>query len=207
MALGRHSQAILVLPRLDIVAVMTGILRDDEHYPLTRLIDDISSSVKSDKPLPEDPVAQSLLAASTRAAATERPSPVGETPELAKAISGRTYRFEDNALHAKTFSMNLADVSASWELTTDTGKSDQPTKRLAGLIGLDGVFRISPPASYGVDAVKGRWVNAHTFVIERRVLGHGETQSLALTFDGKKVDASFEDTDGFTAELHGGQID
>jgi CubicO group peptidase (beta-lactamase class C family) len=33
MAQGRHSQWILVLPKLDIVAVMTGVLRDDEFYP------------------------------------------------------------------------------------------------------------------------------------------------------------------------------
>src|SRR5258708_22287672 len=33
MARGRHSQLILVIPRLDVVAVMTGILRDTEFYP------------------------------------------------------------------------------------------------------------------------------------------------------------------------------
>ena len=48
MARGRHSQLILVLPKLDIVAVMTGILRDDEFYSTSRLIDDISKAVKSD---------------------------------------------------------------------------------------------------------------------------------------------------------------
>jgi CubicO group peptidase (beta-lactamase class C family) len=48
MARGRHSQLILVLPKLDIVAVMTGILRDDEFYPVPRLIDDISRAVKAD---------------------------------------------------------------------------------------------------------------------------------------------------------------
>src|SRR5258708_33596511 len=76
MAQGRHSQLILVLPKLDIVAVMTGVMPDDESYPVRRLIDDISKSVKSDAPLPPDPVAQSVLAASIRAAATERPSPI-----------------------------------------------------------------------------------------------------------------------------------
>jgi CubicO group peptidase (beta-lactamase class C family) len=55
MARGRHSQLLLVLPKLDVVAVMTGVLRDDEYYSASRLIDDISNSVKSDKPLPPDP--------------------------------------------------------------------------------------------------------------------------------------------------------
>jgi CubicO group peptidase (beta-lactamase class C family) len=199
MARGRHSQLILVLPKLDVVAVMTGILRDDEYYSAVRLIDDIARSVKSDKPLPPDSVAQSLLAASIREAATERPSPVGETPGLAKEISGKVYRFSDNALHVKTFSMNLVGSSPSWEITTDTGKLE----RFSGLIGLEGVFQKSPPASYGINAVKGRWLNEHTFAVERRILGHGETQSWALTFDGKKVDVRFESTDGFKTELRG----
>src|SRR3954453_5143669 len=64
MARGRHSQLILVLLKLDVVAVMTGVMPDDEFYPLGRLIDDISRSVKSDTPLPPDPLAQSVLAAS-----------------------------------------------------------------------------------------------------------------------------------------------
>ena len=33
MAMGRHSQLILVLPNKDIVATMTGAMRDDEYYP------------------------------------------------------------------------------------------------------------------------------------------------------------------------------
>ena len=55
MALGRHSQMIIVIPKLDIVATMTGILRDDEFYPIARLVDDISRSAKSDTPLPAIP--------------------------------------------------------------------------------------------------------------------------------------------------------
>jgi hypothetical protein len=55
----------------------------------------------------------------------------------------------------------------------------------------------------GVDAVKGSWLDDHTFVVERRILGHGETQKRTLAFDGKKVDVNFENTDGAWVELHG----
>ena len=55
----------------------------------------------------------------------------------------------------------------------------------------------------GIAAVKGRWLSEHTFRIERRILGHAETQSWELTFVGKSVDISFESTDGAKAELHG----
>jgi len=64
-------------------------------------------------------------------------------------------------------------------------------------MGLDGIFRKSPPATYGINAAKGRWLNEHTFALEHRILGHGETQIWTLTFDGKKVNVDFENTDGF----------
>ena len=207
MARGRHSQLILVLPKLDIVATMTGVLRDDEYYSASRLIDDIANAVRSDQPLPADPIAASLLAASLREAATERPSAVGGTPELAKAISGKTYQLYDNALRIKTFVLNFFDSDSSWEITTDTGKSDQPTQRFSGLMGLGGIFRKSPPAFYGINAAKGRWLNEHTFALERRILGHSETQNWVLAFDGDKVTVNFENTDGSKAELHGARSD
>jgi hypothetical protein len=37
--------------------------------------------------------------------------------------------------------------------------------------------------------------------MERRILGHGETQTWSLTFEGDKVTVNFEDTDDFKAEL------
>jgi CubicO group peptidase (beta-lactamase class C family) len=207
MARGRHSQLILVLPKLDVVAVMTGILGDDEYYSASRLVDDISNSVKSDNPLPTDPIAQALLAASLRQAATEKPSAVGGTPELAKAISGKTYQFDANMLHVKTFSLTFSDADPFWEITTETGKTDRPTQRFSGLLGLDGTFRRSPPAPYGINAVRGRWLNENTFSIERRILGHSETQTWALSFSGNKLKVNFENTDGLKAELQGGKIE
>ena len=150
-----------------------------------------------------DPVAQGLLAAAIHGAATEKPSAVGPTPDLAKEISGKTFKFtENNELHVKSFTLHFFDQDSSWEITTDTGK-DHSIQRFSGLMGLDGVFRRSPPAFYGINAVKARWINQHTFEIDRRILGHSETQLWALTFDGDKVDINFENTDGFKTQLHG----
>jgi CubicO group peptidase (beta-lactamase class C family) len=203
MALGRHSQLILVLPKLDIVAVMTGILRDDEHYPISRLVDDIANSVKSGAALPPDPLAQSLLAAAIRQAATEKPDAVGGVPELAKAVSGKIYQLEDNKLHVRSFALNFSDSDSSWEITTDPESPDRPPGRFSGLMGLDGTFRKSSPAFYGINAARGRWLSEHSFAIERRILGHSETQIWTLTFDGNKVNVAFENTDGTKAGLHG----
>jgi len=203
MALGRHSQAILVLPKFDVVAVMTGILRDDEVFPIRRMVDYISDAVKSDAPLPTEPIAKSLLAAAIHEAATERSGPLGGSPELAKLISGKTFRLEDNDRHVKTISLNLFESEPSWVFTTSSGKPDQPTVLFSGLMGLDGAFRNGPPGPNGIFASKGRWLNDHTFSLERRILGHSETQTWTLTFDAKKVTVNFEDTDGFKSQLHG----
>jgi CubicO group peptidase (beta-lactamase class C family) len=202
MALGRHSQIILVLPKLDVVAVTTGVRKDDEYFPTTALIEGIAGAIKSDTALPPNSSGESLLVASVQKAATEQASPVGTTPELAKTISGKSYRFSENDLHVKTFSLNLVDPNPSWELTTATERLDRPTARFAGSIGLDGLFRKSS-ARYGIDAVKGSWLDDHTFVVERRILGHGEMQRWTLAFDGNKVDVNFESTDGAKAEFHG----
>jgi CubicO group peptidase (beta-lactamase class C family) len=203
MARGRHSQLILVLPKLDIVAVMTGVLRDTEFYSISALIDDISKAVKSDKPLPADPIAKTLLTNAIHQAATERPSAAGGASELVKTVSGKTFQFADNVLRVKNFTLNFLDSDSSWVITTYTGKAERPTDRFTGLFGLDGVYRKSPPALYGINAAKGRWISERTFVMERRILGRGETQTWALTFDGDKVTVNFENTDGTKAELRG----
>ena len=107
-------------------------------------------------------------------------------------------------LHVKSFTLNFLDSDSSWVITTYTSKADRPTDRFTGLVGLDGLYRNSPPALYGINAAKGRWINEHTFAMERRILGRGEIQTWTLTFEGDKVTVNFENTDGFKAELPGG---
>ena len=200
MARGRHSQLILVIPKFDIVVAMTGFLNDNEFYSASGLVDDISSAVKSDRPLPENPVAQALLVKAIQRAAEQKPYVVAQAPELAKAVSGKTYGFLDNKLRVKSFTLNFYDSDSSWVITT---YGDKGPTRFTGLVGLDGLYRRSPPAPYGINAARGRWTSERTFVMERRILGYSETQTWALTFDGDKVTVNFENTDGFRAELRG----
>jgi hypothetical protein len=135
MARGRHSQLILIIPKQDVIAVMTGVLRDTEFYSITGLIDDISKAVKSDEPLPADPIASALLTNAIRLAATEKPNAIGGTPELAKAVSGKVYEFADNILRVKSITLNFFDSDSSWVVTTYTGKADHPADRFTGIDG------------------------------------------------------------------------
>ncbi|HXO69746.1 MAG TPA: serine hydrolase [Bradyrhizobium sp.] len=96
MAVGYHCQVIMVLSRLDIVAVTTA--RD--FCPYGRLMDAISGTVKSETALPPDPAGASLLADKIREMATGKPTKAGAVPE--PAVSGRVYKFSENALDVKS---------------------------------------------------------------------------------------------------------
>ena len=65
-----------------------------------------------------------------------------------------------------------------------------------------GSFESARPAT-ALTPSKGSWLDDHTFVVERRILGHADTQKWILAFEGKKVDVTFESTDGAKVELHG----
>jgi CubicO group peptidase (beta-lactamase class C family) len=206
MALGRHSQMIIVLPKLDIVTVITGSLPDGEFYYPYRLIDDISAAVRSEHPLPNDSVAQSLLAAAIKMAASEKPSAEADNPEMAKTISGKIYQLKDNPLHVKTISLNFSGSVCRWTQATDIGKPDRSLALSEGQIGLDGISRSGPPGRFGpstLSAAKGRWLNDHIFEIDRHVLGHGETESVELAFDRDLVTITYRNTDGVQGYAYG----
>lgn len=209
MARGRHSQLIVVLPKLDIVAVMTGILRDTESYPVAGLIDEIAKAVRSDEPLPANPAGVALLAGAIREAATEKPGPAPGVATgvsgLARTISGKVYRLADNPLRMKSFRLDFFDrPDPTWEVVL---RADPPTDRRTGVFGTDGFYRTSPPGPYGTNAVRGRWLDERTFQLDSRTLGRGETQTWTFAFEGDRpgdaVTIRFENTDGFKAELRG----
>ena len=206
MARGRHSQLILVLPSLDVVAVMTGYMRDTEYYPVTSLINYIARAERSTAPLPPDAAGQALLAAAIREAATEKPSNTAPPPPIAQEISGKTYRFDDNVLRLKTLSVTLVGADPRWEVTIASTQPDTPAERFSGPLGLDGRFGLDHERR-GINAVKGRWPNDHLFSVSRRILGHGETQRWNFIFEGRTLDLQVTTTDGFTAELHGERAD
>ena len=203
IALGRHSQRILVLPKYDIVAAMTGYMPDDEFYPIGRFIDDIVAAVRSDKALPADPIGQSALAASIGAAASEKPLPVGGTPVMQQTISGRTYRLDENKFRVTTIRLRLSGEDPMWVLTTNSGKPSAVTNYFPEPLGLDGHFRLAAPNRFGIAAVRGRWVSDSSFEVERRILGGSMTQHSILTFEGNNVTVHYVDTDGRKADVRG----
>ncbi len=203
MALGRHGQVIAVFPKLDVVAVITGVVPDNEKgYPLSALIDRILNAVKSDKPLAPDPEGNAALKASLLKAATEKATPVGATPDLVDAVAGKTWRFGENELLIKTVGLNFARENPTFELTVYSDKSRRKEFVLREPIGLDGRSR-TKPTNYAFVANKGSWQDGQTFVLERRFLGNGEMVTWTLRFEGDQLNLAFKNTDGYAIELRG----
>jgi CubicO group peptidase (beta-lactamase class C family) len=200
LASGYHGQRIFVMPALDIVAVTTGT---GHSASIGKEIEMIADAVKSDTPLAPDPEAQSRLADRIREVATEKPSPVGETPEIAKAISGKIYLFPDNALQLSSLELNLNGPVPSYAYEVRTGRPDHPVERFEGPVGLDGVYRESAPTDRGITIAKGAWSIDKSLVVQFEELGGDNPRKAMLSFTDNSVDLVFVPQDGPSIELHG----
>jgi hypothetical protein len=203
MALGRHGQAVVVLPKLEVVVVLTGVVPDGvKRYPVLDLIDQVVATVKSDKALPPDPEGQAALRTSVLNAAVEKPITVGPTSPLAAAVSNRTWRFNDNELLVRTLRLNLVAQVPTFELMVYSDKPGGRNVMLSEPIGLDGRSR-GKVAAYAHVANTGNWLDARTFVMERRFLGNGATVHWRFQFEGDQLNLRFSNTDGYALELRG----
>jgi CubicO group peptidase (beta-lactamase class C family) len=190
MAVGYHCQVIMVLPDRDVVAVMTA----RNFCPFGRIADAIAGAVKSEKALPQDQSAADQLAHEIADISTEKASEVGATPEIASAISGRTYKFPGNALNVKSLALFLSgnEPRYAMELNTQIGSLSAN-----GPLGLDGLYRKGRPTSFGfVPTAKGTWSDEHTFVLDLQFLGSGEERRFDLTFDGEGLTLKGRTRDG-----------
>jgi hypothetical protein len=169
------------------------------------MANDISAAVKSDAALPPNPAGATLLADKIREISIEKPTQVGAAPAIAAAVSGRTYQFPDNALNVKSLSLDLADAHPHYELELSTRDFVNSSRRLAGPIGLDGLYRMGESTPLGVSALKGTWSNSQTFTIDVRQIGGDSAmdRKWILSFDGLRLNLSGKDADGREASVDG----
>ncbi|WP_189407124.1 serine hydrolase [Mesorhizobium sp. M1A.F.Ca.ET.072.01.1.1] len=185
---GKNGQLIVVFPDLDVVVVTTA--RKQVRYKA--LIDAVSGAVKSQSALPPDPDGAKQLASAIQDAATQKPTPVGPVSEIASSISGKIYKFHDDEVGLKSFTLDLADPHPHFDVEISLPDPVGSSVRYSQPIGLDGFYRrgavkLSDPGIGQITEAKGRWLNGQTFVIDVPVLGSGEQQELILTFSGKKL--------------------
>ena len=208
IANGKDGQNIAVFPDLDIVVVTTA----RKYVPLRSLADRVSSAVKSESALPPNPNAAEQLANAIKDGAVEKPTAVGPTPEIASAISGKTYKFPDNDLELRTLTLSLAGprphVEYEQYLRYPVGSSfreDVP-------IGLDGLYRKGPPALSGaypghIPATKGTWSDGQAFVIDAQDIGYGTRIKYVLSFNGDRLHIRRIDEEGWELSADGKRDD
>ena len=199
MAVGYHCQVIMVLPDLDVVAVMTA----RNFCPFRKIANDLSGAVKSEAALPSNLDAANLLANEINDIATEKRTEVGITPVIASAVSGKTFRFPDSALRIKSLSLSLTDSNPHYALEIYTHDATNSSIAIDGPLGLDGLYRKGKPTAFGVPAAKASWANQQTLVIDFQSLGLGEQRRWSLSFEGDKAHLGGKTRDGREVSVDG----
>ena len=186
-AQGRGGQFVTVAPARDVVVVFTGGFYDREQIaPL------LLAAIKSDGPLPENPLARAQLerslAAATRA---PEPLPVPPLPSRARAISGQTYRFGKNPLGLETFALHFDRLDeATFTLVSCAGRFVMP-------VGLDAVYRFSETSPSGLAAgLKGMWRSEYEFVLRYDEMAGPNTFVLYLDFEDDRINVRLDDPSG-----------
>ena len=199
MAVGFLQQIIMVLPKLDMVVVVSG-KKPPRFEPLVDLLE---ASATSTLALPPNPTAHADLVRRVEEAATEKTTSVAVPSDMATTVGGRLYRFERNALGLDTLVLDLGDTDPRYEMRFGTNGPLDATLRFAGPIGLDGRFRTNGEASGPQLAVKASWADASTLSLVSQWLTDGVVATYTLRFAGNTVDVGYKDNSGVTTQLHG----
>lgn len=200
IAVGRNTDLILVLPELDLVAVVTGksVLR------FGALVNLLEAAAVSDLALPANPKSFAELTRAVRGAATEKASPVPPTPAMARKISGRVYRFERNAQGLSTLRLDLTAANPQYELDFNPGNPLLTGSiRLTGPVGLHGLFRTNENGVGPLRAVKAYWTDSSTLSLDSQWLSDGISDRYSLRFGDNAVDAEYTDSHGEKVQRHG----
>jgi CubicO group peptidase (beta-lactamase class C family) len=172
-AMGRGGQYIVVYPQVDIILVATGAgfsIGQIEHY----LVDSFTSQ---DEPLPANPDGVARLEAMVKIMG-DGPfaQPSGPLPEMAKAISGKTYVFEPNPLNLQALSLDFSDPAQAVLHIV----SFEDGELLTWPVGLDGHYRLTEQGR----ALRGMWEDPQTFNFMTFDIGQ---QTYRLRFDQDRV--------------------
>jgi hypothetical protein len=106
---------------------------------------------------------------------------VAPLPEIASAISGKTYVFDENPL----IEWLRLDFSGAAEATVEFKATDEETPRVVS-IGLDGLYRSAREG--GLPSLgRGYWEDEQTFVVDYSTLPNVEHFAFRLNFDGDRL--------------------
>lgn len=200
-AQGNGGQRIIVNPGFNSIVVTTGggfTYDDINPYILAALID-------PKNPLPANPTGvaelQRVVASLPLSPA---PQPVPALPDIAVAISGKTFRMDPNPLGIGSFRLDFnATPQASFQITFTDG-----TQSPLGAVGFDGVYRLTPGMNLDraghrfVDfqdlsvGMRGHWSDAQTFILEYDTIVNYYYYRLQMRFDDDRLSLAFSERTG-----------
>jgi hypothetical protein len=159
---------------MNVVVVTTGGGFDYETEVDPHLIPAV---VDLTKPLPENPTGVAALEATlAEIAKPSAPGPVEALSETARAITGKTYTFGQNAANIKTLGVDFNETAEAILRTQYDGSNEV----ISSPIGLDGNYRATPEGTLA----RGYWADEQTFILERMDVG---LITFLIHFDADKV--------------------
>ncbi len=184
---GRGGQKVAVWAEKDMIVIVTG-----GGYPAGEVGPVIARAIKADAPLPPNPAAVRELEARVAEAAKEpAPTPVVELPALAKAISGVTWKFPRNPSRLDSLQLVFSGKSEARLQVKYLGRE------LSFPVGLDGVYRLGPWGPLQLLAgATGRWTSDTDFVLDLNFISNINRYSLAMHFDGDRMEATVNESSG-----------
>jgi CubicO group peptidase (beta-lactamase class C family) len=206
-AMGRHGQMIVVLPRQDIVLVVTSKTADNTRGAnLPELVNKyLLKAIQGDAALPDNAAAAARLAQAMQRFANRPAWPESQKPSAsALAQSRRAYVLEPNDWGYREFALELtASEPHYWLIQADkravTGQSTR-----GGPMGLEGRFVESTRASDRLWARRGRWLDDKTFRIETQHLEASILAEWTATFLGDgKLELLYTNGDGDVLKIKG----
>jgi CubicO group peptidase (beta-lactamase class C family) len=183
---GRGGQSLIVWPDLDMILVSFAGGNTGQIAQLVR------QAVKSDGPLPENPLAYAHL--NQRAEETRKVPAVGvasPSPAVAAQISGAVYAFPVNPSRLDSLSLTFPK---NGESRVDLEYYGQP---FSFPIGLDGVYRLGPNGPFHMPAgATGKWVADDEFLLDVNFVANINHYTLDIRFDGDQIEVAANEASG-----------
>jgi len=179
-ALGWGGQQIRVLPKQDMVIVITAG-ESGEYILHNDLVDGyLIPAVQSNNPLPDNTAALKRLQTAVNALSTTRTFPSSEISPMAYEVDGKQWLVTGRGDWSMFTLHQVNKTEAQLVLTLD-GDS-MPLK-----VGLDGIYRITETEECGPVAMLGYWEAPDTFAVMQQNLREADRRMTRLQFAGEKV--------------------
>jgi CubicO group peptidase (beta-lactamase class C family) len=205
-AMGRHGQLIVLLPKQDLMLVVTSKTADSTRgaSPVELVQRYLLPAVKSNAALPANRAAGERLAQAVQRFSQPQ-GPASQTPSAqAREQARRNYVLEANAWGYREFRLELDASEPHYRLLQADRSALRGESRRGGAIGIDGRYLVSPVMADRLWARRGRWIDEDTYRIETQQMESAIIAEWTARFlpDGT-LELHYADGDGEALTMRG----